>query len=53
MRINTEFYRNSRDYVSEEKQSTFMKAYEAAKTIIGNVTNETNLTVADIIIERN
>ena len=51
--INTEFYKNSRDYVSEEKQSTFMKPCDVAKTIIDNVTNETNLTVADIIIERN
>lgn len=51
--INTKFYKNSRDYVSEEKQSTFMKPYDVAKTIIDNVTNETNLTVADIIIERN
>lgn len=51
--INTEFYKNSRDYVSEEKQATFMKPYDVAKTIIDNVTNETNLTVADIIIERN
>lgn len=51
--INTEFYKNSRDYVSEEKQFTFMKPYDVAKTIIDNVTNETNLTVEDIIIERN
>lgn len=51
--INTEFYKNSRDYVSEEKQATFMKPCDVAKTIIDNVTNETNLTVADIIIERN
>ena len=51
--INTEFYKNSRDYVSEEKQATFMKPSDVAKTIIDNVTNETNLTVADIIIERN
>lgn len=51
--INTEFYKNSRDYVSEEKQSTFMKPCDVAKTIIDNVTNETNLTIADIIIERN
>ncbi len=51
--INTEFYKNSRDYISEEKQSTFMKPYDVAKTIIDNVANETNLTVADIIIERN
>ena len=51
--INTEFYKNSRDYVSEEKQATFMNPSDVAKTIIDNVTNETNLTVADIIIERN
>lgn len=51
--INTEFYKNSRDYVSEEKQATFMKPCDVAKTIIDNITNETNLTVADIIIERN
>lgn len=51
--INTEFYKNSRDYVSKEKQSTFMKPCDVAKTIIDNVTNETNLTIADIIIERN
>lgn len=50
--INTEFYKNSRDYVSEEKQSTFMKPSDVAKTIIDNVINDTNLTVADIIIER-
>ena len=30
-----------------------MKPCDVAKTIIDNVTNETNLTVADIIIERN
>lgn len=30
-----------------------MKPYDVAKTIIDNVTNETNLTVADIIIEKN
>ena len=51
--INTEFYKNSRDYVSEEKQSTFMKHYDVAKTIMDNITNDTNLTIADIIIERN
>lgn len=51
--INTDFYKKSRDYVSSEKQSTFMKPHDVAKTIIDNVTNETNLTIADIIIERN
>ncbi len=51
--INTEFYKNSRDHISEEKQSTFMKPSDVAKTIIDNITNDTNLTIADIIIERN
>lgn len=51
--INTEFYKNSRDYVSEEKQSIFMNPSDVAKTIIDNVTSDSNLTVADIIIERN
>lgn len=51
--INTEFYKNSRDYVSKEKQDTFMKACDVAKTIIDNIMNDSNLTVADIIIERN
>lgn len=51
--INTEFYKNSRDYVSVEKSNSFMKAEDVAKTIIDNVMNDTNLTVADIIIERN
>lgn len=51
--INTEFYKNSRDYVSVDKSNSFMKPEDVAKTIINNVTNDTNLTVADIIIERN
>lgn len=51
--INTDFYKNSRDYVSKDKQDTFMKPSDVAKTIIDNVTNDTNLTIADIIIERN
>lgn len=51
--INTNFYKNSRDYISEEKQSTFMNPSDVAKTIIDNITSDSNLTVADIIIERN
>ena len=30
-----------------------MKPCDVAKTIIDNATNDTNLTIADIIIERN
>lgn len=51
--INTNFYNNSRDYVSEEKQNSFMNPVDVAKTILDNVLSKTNLTVADIIIERN
>lgn len=51
--INTDFYKNSRDYVSKEKQNSFMNPKDVAKTILDNVLNETNLTVADIVIERN
>lgn len=51
--INTNFYKDSRDYVSEEKQNTFMKPSEVANTILENIFSSNNLTVADIIIERN
>lgn len=51
--INTNFYKDSRDYVSEEKQNTFMNPKEVANTIMENIFSTNNLTVADIIIERN
>lgn len=51
--INTNFYKNSRDYVTEEKQKTFMNPKEVAKIICDNIFSELNLNVADIIIERN
>lgn len=51
--INTNFYKDSRDYVSEEKQHTFMNPTEVANTILENIFSSNNLTVADIIIERN
>ena len=51
--INTNFYKNSRDYVSVEKQNTFMNSSDVAKTIMSNIIRDENLTVADIIIERN
>lgn len=51
--INTNFYANSRDYVSIEKQNTFMNPNEVAKIICDNVFSDLNLNVADIIIERN
>ncbi len=51
--MNTEFWNNSRDYVSEEKSSSFMNPKDVAKVILDNVMNYDNLNVADIIIERN
>lgn len=51
--INTNFYKNSRDYISEEKQSSFMNPEDVARVILRNILNKDNLTVADIIIERN
>ena len=51
--INTSFYKDSRDYVSEEKQNTFMNPIEVANTIMENIFSTNNLTVADIVIERN
>lgn len=51
--INTNFYANSRDYVSIEKQNTFMNPNEVAKIICDNIFSDLNLNVADIIIERN
>ena len=51
--INTEFYKNSRDYVTVEKQNTFMNPNEVAKIICDNIFSDLNLNVADIIIERN
>lgn len=51
--INTDFYKNSRDYVSFEKQNTFMNPMDVAKVIVDNVFNDINLTISDLIIERN
>ena len=51
--MNTDFWKNSRDYVSEEKQATFMNPKDVASIILSNVMNDKNLTVADLIIERN
>ena len=51
--INTNFYNNSRDYVSEEKQNTFMNPKDVATIIVDNAFNNINLTVSDLVIERN
>ena len=49
--MNTAFWNNSRDYVSEEKSNTFMNPKDVAKVIIDNITYE-GLNVSDIMIER-
>lgn len=51
--IDTAFYRDSHDYVSEEKQHTFMDPAQLAEVILFNLVNDANLTVSDILIERN
>lgn len=50
--MNTEFWNNSRDYVSEEKANTFMNSADVAKVVLDNISYE-NLKVSDITIERN
>ncbi|MDO4913826.1 MAG: SDR family oxidoreductase [Bifidobacteriaceae bacterium] len=51
--IDTNFYEESRDYVSEEKQHSFMPAKDLAQVIIYNLTTEANLMVTNLLIERN
>lgn len=50
--INTNFYKNSRDYVSKEKQATFMSAKELAEVIYDNLFTEKKLLVEDLVINR-
>lgn len=49
--MNTDFWNNSRDYVSLERSSKFMNPADVANIIINNVT-ENSVSVADIVIER-
>lgn len=51
--IDTAFYRDSHDYVSLDKQHTFMSPADCAEVILFNLVNDANLTVSDILIERN
>lgn len=51
--MNTEFWNDNRNYVSEEKSNSFMNPEEVAKVILDNIMNYKTLNVADIIIERN
>lgn len=49
--MNTNFWNNNRNYVSEEKSSKWLNAVDVAKVIYDNITNN-KLCVADIVIER-
>ena len=50
--IDTNFYKNSRDYVSLEKQHTFMPAKDLAEVIYENIFTDKKLIVEDLIINR-
>jgi len=50
--MNTEFWNNSRDYVSEEKAKSFMNPSDVAQVILDNISYD-SLKVSDITIERN
>ncbi len=50
--MNTNFWNNSRDYVSEEKANTFMNPTDVANVILDNIAYE-SLKVSDVTIERN
>lgn len=50
--INTNFYKNSRDYVPKEKQATFMPASDLAEVIYENIFSDKKLIVEDLIINR-
>lgn len=51
--MNTAFWDSNRDYVSCDKSNTFMNPTDVATIICDNLFSTLNLTVTDIIIERN
>jgi short-subunit dehydrogenase len=51
--IDTNFYTESRDYVDEGKQHSFMSPAELATILLDNILSKANLTVSDLIVERN
>lgn len=51
--IDTNFYTDSRDYVDENKQHSFMNPQELAEVLLENILSEANLTVSDLVVERN
>ncbi|MFT8639147.1 SDR family NAD(P)-dependent oxidoreductase [Bifidobacterium sp.] len=51
--IDTDFYTDSRDYVDIEKQRSFMNPKDVAHMLLENALSTADLTVADLVIERN
>lgn len=51
--MNTQFWKESGDYVTEEQSNTFMNPKDVAAVILNNILNYDNLTVSDLMIERN
>ena len=49
--MNSNFWKDSRDYVSVEKSNTFMNPKDVARVIMDNISYD-NLSISDIMIER-
>ena len=50
--INTNFYRDIRDYAPKEKTDKFMKPNKVADIICENIYASDSLNISEIIIER-
>ncbi len=51
--MDTNFWKDNREYVSSEKSDTFMNPKEVATVILDAMLNHLNVNIADITIERN
>lgn len=50
--IDTDFWKNNRNYVSEEVQKTFAKPAEVAKTIVDSLYDKKSLVMKDLVFEQ-
>lgn len=50
--IDTDFWKNNRNYVSEEVQKTFAKPAEVAKTIVDALYDKKSLVMKDLVFEQ-
>jgi short-subunit dehydrogenase len=50
--IDTDFWKNNRNYVSEEVQKTFAKPSEVAKTIVDTLYDKKSLVLKDLVFEQ-